>query len=59
LINALGTALPASVYHPGYNMVAYPWSTAYQNSNQWLLEMLAAAWAPGGMCRTAARRSHG
>ena len=48
LIHALGTTLPASVYHPGYNMVAYPWSTRYQNSNQWLLEMLAAAWAPEG-----------
>jgi hypothetical protein len=48
LIEALGTSLPASVYHPGYSMVAYPWSTKYQNSNTWLLEMLAAAWAPGG-----------
>jgi hypothetical protein len=48
LIRALGTALPDSLYHPGYNMVAYPWSTRYQNSNQWLLEVLAGAWAPPG-----------
>ena len=48
LIKTLGTALPASLYHAGYNMVAYPWSTRYQNSNQWLLEVLAAAWAPEG-----------
>ena len=41
VIRALGTALPASMYHPGYSMVAYPWSTRYQNSNQWLLEVLA------------------
>src|SRR5258706_6086793 len=34
------------MYPPAYNMVAYPWATKYQNSNQWLLEMLAAAWAP-------------
>lgn len=48
LIRLLGTALPASLYHPAYNMVAYPWSTKYQNSNQWLLEVLGAAWAPEG-----------
>lgn len=48
LIRLLGTALPASLYHPAYNMVAYPWSTKYQNSNQWLVEVLAAAWAPEG-----------
>jgi hypothetical protein len=48
LIKLLGTSLPDSLYHPGYNMVAYPWSTKYQNSNQWLVEVLAAAWAPEG-----------
>jgi hypothetical protein len=26
-----------------YNMVAYPWSTAYQQSNQWAVETLAIA----------------
>ena len=26
-----------------YNMVAYPWSTRYQQSNQWVLETLAGA----------------
>ena len=31
-----------------YNMVAYPWSTKYQNSNQWAVELLAAALAPEG-----------
>lgn len=48
LIRSLRTALPASLFHPGYNMVAYPWSTKYQNSNQWLVEVLAGAWAPEG-----------
>lgn len=28
---------------PRYNMVAYPWSTRYQQSNQWALETLALA----------------
>jgi len=48
LIKALGTALPASLHSPAYNMVAYPWSTKYQNSNQWLAEVVAASWAPAG-----------
>jgi hypothetical protein len=48
LIRALGTALPASLHHPGYSMVAFPWATKYQNSNQWLLEVAAAALAPEG-----------
>lgn len=48
LVKTLATALPASLYEPAYNMVSYPWSIRYQNSNQWLLETLAAAWAPEG-----------
>lgn len=27
---------------PQYNMLSYPWSLRYQQSNQWVLEMLAA-----------------
>lgn len=30
-----------------YSMVAYPFATTYQQSNQWVLETLAAAAAPG------------
>ncbi len=37
-----------------YNMVAYPWSTAYQQSNQWAIETLAQA-ASGAGSRTAAQ----
>lgn len=34
-------------YHePEYSLVAYPFSTRYQNSNGWALEMLAFALAP-------------
>jgi hypothetical protein len=29
-----------------YNMVAYPWSVRYQQSNQWVLETLAGAMEP-------------
>lgn len=33
------------LHEPRYNMVAYPFSSRYQNSNQWVLEMLAEALA--------------
>jgi hypothetical protein len=34
-------------YHePNYSLVAYPFSTRYQNSNGWVLELLAFALAP-------------
>ena len=32
---------------PPYNLVSYPWSTRYQQSNQWALETLASAAEPG------------
>ena len=34
------------LHEPRYSLVAYPFSTRYQNSNQWVLEMLAAAMMP-------------
>ena len=36
-----------SLHTPAYNMVSYPWSTRYQQSNQWAAEMLALAAEPG------------
>jgi len=33
---------------PRYSANAHAFGLAYQNCNQWLLEMLADAWAPGG-----------
>lgn len=32
-----------SMHQAHYNMVAYPFSTRYQNSNQWVLEVIASA----------------
>lgn len=37
----------AALHTQAYNMVAYPWSLQYQQSNQWALETLALAAAPG------------
>jgi hypothetical protein len=35
----------AIMHERRYNMLAYPWSTVYQQSNQWLIETLAGATA--------------
>ncbi len=34
-----------AMHHSDYSMVAYPFSEQYQNSNQWVLELLAQAMA--------------
>ena len=39
----LSTRRHLDFHQPRYNMVAYPFSTRYQNSNQWALEVIAAA----------------
>ena len=36
------------LHEPKYSVVAYPFSTLYQNSNQWALEVLASVMAPQG-----------
>ncbi|ATU68453.1 hypothetical protein CPZ87_07275 [Piscinibacter gummiphilus] len=38
--------------HADYSANAYPFSTRYQNCNQWVAELLAAAWAPEGSVHT-------
>ena len=35
-----------ALHEPAYSMVSYPWSTKYQQSNQWALETLAEAMEP-------------
>jgi hypothetical protein len=34
------------LHEPSYNMLAYPWATRYQQSNQWAIETLALAQDP-------------
>ena len=43
IARVLGTELPQRLYEPKYSLIANPWSTLYQNSNQWLLEVTAAS----------------
>ena len=46
LLKAFFSPLAATLHHPVYNMISYPYSTRYQNSNQWVLEVTAAALGP-------------
>jgi hypothetical protein len=46
----------ATLNTANYNMVAYPWSTRYQQSNQWALETLASALESGASSRAQAQR---
>ena len=39
---------PMRMHETRYSVVAFPFSTRYQNSNQWALELLAMASAPEG-----------
>lgn len=43
------------LHEPHYNMLAYPWSGPYQQSNQWAIETLAALLEPGVVSRAEAR----
>ncbi len=36
-----------ALHSPAYSVVAYPWAVRYQQSNQWVLETLAAVLEPG------------
>jgi hypothetical protein len=54
LARLMATRTPVRLHEPHYNMLSYVYSTRYQNSNQWVLETLAAAAAPGGQVETRA-----
>ena len=43
LARRLAREAAAALHEARYNMAAYPFSTRYQNSNQWVLETVAAA----------------
>ena len=49
LKNALLGTKARDYHEPQYSLAAYPFSTRYQNSNGWVLEMLAYAIAPEGV----------
>lgn len=43
LAATLASSTPERLHSPAYNMLSYPYSTRYQNSNQWVLETYAAS----------------
>jgi hypothetical protein len=45
----------AALHEPSYSMVAYPWATRYQQSNQWAIETLALAAEPSADRRSRAQ----
>jgi len=46
LVRAFFSPIGRQLHQPLYNLIAHPFSTRFQNSNQWLLEVTAAALAP-------------
>lgn len=44
-----------ALHHAPYSLVSYPWSTRYQQSNQWAIETLAAAMEPSVYSRERAQ----
>lgn len=46
----------AFLHTRAYSMVAYPWATRYQQSNQWAIEFIASAMGEGVADRAAAQR---
>lgn len=46
----------ARLHTRAYSMVAYPWATRYQQSNQWAIEFVASAMGPDVADRAAAQR---
>lgn len=45
---AFFSPLARQLHEPEYNMIAHPFSVRYQNSNQWVLEVMSTALAPAG-----------
>jgi hypothetical protein len=45
----------SALHEREYNMIAHPYSTKYQNSNQWALEVIASVLAPPGAVATRAQ----
>ncbi|GAB2855546.1 DUF2145 domain-containing protein [Pseudoduganella ginsengisoli] len=52
LVQVLASHTPRRLHQAQYNMLSYAYSTRYQNSNQWVLETLAAAGATPGQVET-------
>lgn len=54
LAEAIANGGGRRLHQPNYSLIAHPYSAKYQNSNQWLLELAAAATAGGERSRAVA-----
>ena len=45
IVDSLTSGTAREMFTPNYNMLAYPFSSEFENSNQWVLEVLAASMA--------------
>jgi hypothetical protein len=48
LARLLRAGVDAAIHQPAYSAIAHPFSQRFQNSNQWLLELVALALEPEG-----------
>lgn len=48
LLAVAATLLPLQLHQKSYSLIAHPYATRHQNSNQWVLEQIAAAMAMPG-----------
>jgi len=55
LVEAVAQGAARGLHQPAYSLIAHPYSARYQNSNQWLLELVASAAAGTGSGRAAAQ----
>lgn len=51
LTDALKSGLHVAMHDPAYSTIAYPYSTRYQNCNQWVLELVVGSAAQPGLRR--------
>lgn len=54
LVAAVAQGTGRALHQPDYSLIAHPYSTKYQNSNQWILELTASVLAGGEVSRHAA-----
>ena len=47
----MNPATTRALHKPAYNLIAHPFNTRFQNSNQWILEMLALSLDRSGTLR--------
>ena len=47
----MNPATTRALHKPAYNLIAHPFNTRFQNSNQWILEMLALSLEGSGQIR--------